>query len=400
MTANHVTHLKILAGVRTDDILAAAIIFKCASLSGMSVLFPSFIPNDSLRLRQQIQTSLQLGNVVCVVGHHLESQDLKKLLAMQEYAQFPLFWDNHRSSYHYREINGTIVSIGESIAASVAWYFRHVIKSENVDKFLFLDKYSDIIDKSVESLNLRTFMLDKNNGQRMNVLPEIYDPAQLMITFNYSPEKFEQLLNSSSVNEYLMLEQERIIRTRDVMQEISHQNGLKTGIVSQSTLYPSDCDNACATYLKSEEGGTFDSIIIINWDRRFSGQIHSIQIRTLNAESEIIADRLMKVCGINNCYIEKVSRNRATVYIKSFKGKYTGKNAITNIIANAVKRAYIDIEKDFTETDIMKRQQIVGYKDMVSTLPEKAEKLINKKNHLGEFKQCLNVAELDKFQDF
>lgn len=397
--------IRILAGTRTDDIVAAAILHKACKTYGHNMLFPAFIHEEDLKDRWLLKSDLAIGRTDITVGIPLDADRLSPLLDNMKDISMPLYWDNHKVSYKYRSIKGTAVTIGESISASAYEFFSSVYpniqpkKKKHTGLTKYLTNISNVSSKLSATMNLKTFLPNEDLGRRFNSLMWIYDPAQIFAAAFVSSEMVMQLANSIWTTKYMKLQDLRIDAAKSSMVPVK-AGKYTVGIMTSNMLWPADRENACAESLKPQ--GEYDAVIFINMNTEHSGQVASVHIRTLHSEAEQIANRMAPIIG-RTAEVLYSSQNRAEIAIYWLSVKLAGRsNFINKTIRPVLEQVYSQISNDLMMASVSDAER--GYVTAQADTTEKQtkiNKILNSKKRVeGMMQECLKTAKLDKLQDF
>jgi len=404
---------QIVSGLRTDDIAASAILHKFVQVSGRPAAFPFFIARTVSPASCPHLFRASLGFRRVTVGVSLDATLFSQL--DKENIPFPVYWDNQGDSLRYRGLPGCSVTSGESICAAVVSRLEKNIVSGYLSDWMdkdmfrmFISKYTDILELISSSMNLQTFLRDTKSGSRVNVIPYIYSPAQIFMALTCSPEKFFEMLESKAVTLYLEDSAERIERAGGLIIPSQISDRYRIGCITGGSLWESDYENACASYLRysaDADPGKHDAIALVVWDPFVSGQVSQIRLRTLRSEAGAVAEEMESILGRRNIRIERESKNRVNVHIRHLKDRFAGREKIVNrLIVPSVRRAYAKRMEEANGASFI--GEAAGYKQTELKYSEKAEKIKKAKEKAptepisGGLRECLETAKQDRSADF
>lgn len=404
---------QIVSGLRTDDIAASAILHKFVQVSGRPAAFPFFIARTVSPASCPHLFRASLGFRRVTVGVSLDATLFSQL--DKENIPFPVYWDNQGDSLRYRGLPGCSVTSGESICAAVVSRLEKNIVSGYLSDWMdkdmfrmFISKYTDILELIASSMNLQTFLRDTKSGSRINAIPYIYSPAQIFMALTCSPEKFFEMLESKAVTLYLEDSAERIERAGGLIIPSQISDRYRIGCITGGSLWESDYENACASYLRysaDADPGKHDAIALVVWDPFVSGQVSQIRLRTLRSEAGAVAEEMESILGRRNIRIERESKNRVNVHIRHLKDRFAGREKIVNrLIVPSVRRAYAKRMEEANGASFI--GEAAGYKQTELKYSEKAEKIKKAKEKAptepisGGLRECLETAKQDRSADF
>ncbi|NCB75232.1 MAG: hypothetical protein EOM51_10910 [Clostridia bacterium] len=404
---------QIVSGLRTDDIAASAILHKFVQVSGRPAAFPFFIARTVSPASCPHLFRASLGFRRVTVGVSLDATLFSQL--DKENIPFPVYWDNQGDSLRYRGLPGCSVTSGESICAAVVSRLEKNIVSGYLSDWMdkdmfrmFISKYTDILELIASSMNLQTFLRDTKSGSRINAIPYIYSPAQIFMALTCSPEKFFEMLESKAVTLYLEDSAERIERAGGLIIPSQISDRYRIGCITGGSLWESDYENACASYLRysaDADPGKHDAIALVVWDPFVSGQVSQIRLRTLRSEAGAVAEEMESILGRRNIRIERESKNRVNVHIRHLKDRFAGREKIVNrLIVPSVQRAYAKRMEEANGASFI--GEAAGYKQTELKYSEKAEKIKKAKEKAptepisGGLRECLETAKQDRSADF
>lgn len=404
---------QIVSGLRTDDIAASAILHKFVQVSGRPAAFPFFIARTVSPASCPHLFRASLGFRRVTVGVSLDATLFSQL--DKENIPFPVYWDNQGDSLRYRGLPGCSVTSGESICAAVVSRLEKNIVSGYLSDWMdkdmfrmFISKYTDILELISSSMNLQTFLRDTKSGSRINAIPYIYSPAQIFMALTCSPEKFFEMLESKAVTLYLEDSAERIERAGGLIIPSQISDRYRIGCITGGSLWESDYENACASYLRysaDADPGKHDAIALVVWDPFVSGQVSQIRLRTLRSEAGAVAEEMESILGRRNIRIERESKNRVNVHIRHLKDRFAGREKIVNrLIVPSVRRAYAKRMEEANGASFI--GEAAGYKQTELKYSEKAEKIKKAKEKAptepisGGLRECLETAKQDRSADF
>ena len=343
----------IVCGGRTDDVVACTLLSKALHKFGKRHDLPFFTFNPFtaskipfLRIRQKMGIPTMFIGVPleCISvegwGTLWEKQFTHANIANGKNIQLPFFLDNHLASFNtLKELKGTVVSAGESLAVFAYDYANHL----GID----VNDYRMMVETLKNAANLYSY---NEKANRINVLTYIYQPAYIFGMLQKYPHWFDSVLESDLVSDFIKIQNKKFadMERNIVVEKINNTNfAFYTG----QNLYQEDMDNFCARVLKSGISSSFpsegsqsmDIVIAFRKDPDLQEKGFVIEVRTKMSEARMLVDILIDIFHKEHTAGVMITKNRGRVVVyrraKGLRGSFASLTR-NNIIPAIINKFY------------------------------------------------------------